>query len=387
MQPYAFKTTASILSLSAVSNASTLITGIIPQLQRAYPKVPTTVIESLVTIANLSALVTLLINPWLTAHWGVRRTVIASLLLSAATGLVPAISTNFGLIMVSRVLLGLGIGGFSPHAISLITHFFHGDYRARLLGYQTGLAALGNAVLLGLAGLLVTLSWHAVFWLYALLAGVAGLVARYVAEPPVSPTAAQPGTRRRASLPRRQRLLVLLTFGTYVLIWGVQLKLPSYFAERHLGPAQLLNFTLAAMNIGGFLAGLSFGALHRKMARQTLTLGYAGAAVAVAVLWWTTSTPLAVSAAIGFNWIYSYTGPYLVFTSHVGLAPAQINTLSSTLTIATILSAFCAPLLWNWLGHFGGASLTTNVLFWIMTSLSLLAILSLILNRKQAKSK
>ncbi len=99
---------------------------------------------------------------------------ISGLLISAIMGLIPAITTNFTVIMVSRLGLGLGVGLFSPHAISLLTHSFTDDLRARLLGYQTGLSALGNAILLGLAGLLISLSWHAVFWLYGLLVIVAG---------------------------------------------------------------------------------------------------------------------------------------------------------------------------------------------------------------------
>ncbi|CAM3068410.1 MFS transporter [Lactiplantibacillus plajomi] len=192
--------TISILSLSTVSNASTAITGIIPQLRRAYPQVPTTVIEWLVTIANLSALITLVLNPRVVRRWGLRRVVISGLLLSAFSGWLPALTTNFTAVMLSRFVLGLGIGLFAPHAISLISHSFTGEKRARLLGFQTGLTALGNAVLLGLAGMLVNLGWQPVFWLYLTLAGVAGLVARYVPEPRLPDGPQLPAAR----LPRRQ---------------------------------------------------------------------------------------------------------------------------------------------------------------------------------------
>lgn len=377
------KTTISILSLSTVTGITTMITGIIPQLKQTFPGVPTTIIEWLVTIANFSALLTLLINPALVKRFGIRPVVITGLLLSAVTGMVPALTANFYVILVSRIILGLGIGLFSPHAISLIAHSTHGDLRARLLGYQTGLSALGNAVLLGGAGLLITLSWHAVFWLHGVLALIAVLVARYVPEPaplkPVEPAAATPSAR----LPRRQWQLVGLTFVTYLLIWGVQLKLPSYFEQRQFGNAQVLNLTLAAMNVGGLVAGLTFGALHRRLHRFTLTLGYAGAAVAVLLLWGTSHGPIAIIAAISFNFIYSYTGPYLVFTSNADLDPAQINTLSSTLTIATIISAFFAPLVWNLVGQFGPQTVTDNVLLWITVTLTGLAGLTVVRPRKE----
>lgn len=364
-------TTVSILSLSTVSSISTVITGIIPQLERQFPEVPTTVIEWVVTLANLTALVTLLLNPQLTQRFGIRHVVITGLLLSAVAGAFPTLSTNFTVILISRGILGLGIGLFSPHAISLIAHVYHGDLRARLLGYQTGLSALGNAVLLAVAGWLVVISWQAVFWLYWVLALIALLVWRFVPETNDTTTTTNTG---HAKLPSSHWGLAGLTFITYLLIWGVQLKLPSLFANRHFGDASVLNWTLAAMNLGGLIAGMTFGLLHKRLHRYTLTLGYAGAAISVLLLLVTQQASIAIGAAIFFNFIYSYTGPYLVFTSNAGLADDQINTMSSYLTIATIISAFFAPLVWNLVGHWGPSVLTDNVLLWITIVLAAIAI-------------
>lgn len=203
-------------------------------------------------------------------------------------------------------------------------------------------------------------------------------VACFVPEPaePATTTATNQSTTEKTRLPRRQWTLLGLTFMTYLLIWGVQLKLPSYFSARHFGNAATINLTLAAMNIGGLLAGLTFGYLYRYLHRFTLTLGYAGAAISVLVLWLAPNATVAISAVVFFNFIYSYTGPYLVFTSNTGLDGSQVNVLSSYLTIATIISAFFAPLVWNGLGHFGPQTLTANVLVWIMLILGSLAIMT-----------
>lgn len=365
-------TTVSILSLSVVSGVTTVITGIIPQLSHQFPNVTPTLIEWVVTSANLSALLTLLLNPRLTQRFGSRQVVISGLLLGAIAGVIPLVLTNFALLMLSRIILGFGIGLFSPHAIGLIAHTYQGDLRARLLGYQTGLSALGNAVLLVLAGWLVVISWRAVFLLYLLLGAVALL-----AIPALPATKdAEPVSHQAASLPASRWVLLALTFVTYLLIWGVQLKLPTLFTERHFGNASVMNLTLAAMNLGGLVAGFTFGRLHHHLHRYTLMLGYAGAAVSVLILWRTQQPLLGIVAAIFFNFIYSYTGPYLVFTSQANLTGNQIDTMSSRITIATIISAFFAPLVWNGLGQLGGATLTTNVLGWIAGSLSLLTLLT-----------
>lgn len=369
------KTTISILSLSTVSGITTVITGILTQLKQSFPTVPTTIIEWIVTIANFSALLTLMFNSSLAKKFGVRKIVISGLILSSIMGIIPVFTSNLWLIMLSRIFLGLGIGLFSPHAISLIAHTYHGELRARLLGYQTGFSALGNAVLLGLAGLLIGLNWHAVFWLHIILLIVALLIYFFVPEPNNEIDEIK---TEIVKLPRRQWKMIFLTFVTYLLIWGIQLKLPSYFESRNFGNAQILNLTLSAMNIGGLIAGLTFGYLHKYLHRYVLTLGYIGAALSVLLLYLTKNPNIAIGSAVFFNFIYSYTGPYLIFTSNKGLKSSQVDTLSSYITISTIISAFFAPLIWNLLGQLGPSTLPDNVFLWIILILILLTILTII---------
>lgn len=364
-------TTASILSISLVSGVSTLITGILPQLEREFATVPTTMVEWLVTAANISALVTLLANPYLTRRWGIKKVVVTGLWLAALTGVIPLFTHVYWLVLLSRLALGLGIGLFSPHAIGLIAHTYHGELRARLLGYQTGLGALGNALFLALAGLVVAFSWRNVFLLYLLLGGVALLAS---AGLPASEAAVPADQLAVKKLPVSRWLLVALAFVTYLLIWGVQLKLPRLFLDRAFGSAELANWTLSAMNMGGLLAGLTFGRVHRHLHQYTLTLGYAGAALAVVLLLTTANTLVAVGSAVFFNFIYSYTGPYLVYRSQLDLPPAQIDAMSSWLTIATVISAFFAPPVWNFLGALGPGTVTTNVLLWAAGLLGLIAV-------------
>ncbi|MFD1393804.1 MFS transporter [Lacticaseibacillus jixianensis] len=371
---------ASILSLSAVSGVSTIVTGITPQLHQQFSSVPTTVIEWTVTVANLSALLTLMVNPFLTTKFGVRRVVISGLLVSGIFGAMPAFITNFYFLFICRVLLGLGIGLFSPHAISMIAHVYNGDFRARLLGYQTGISALGNAVLLAIAGLVITISWHAVFAIYMLLVPIALLAFRYL---PNVASGERQKNQPKDKLPRLQLGLCILAFFTYLIIWGVQLKIPVLFSAQHIGTAAVANWTLSAMNIGGLVAGLTFGRLHKRFAGFTLSIGYFGAGLSVLAMVLFQSPVIVIMAAVFFNFIYSYTGPYIVYRSNLGLSDQLINQVSSYLTIATIISAFFAPVVWNWIGRFGPGDLADNVLVWIALLLVLIAIGSTVFARRE----
>ena len=220
---------------------------------------------------------------------------------------------------------------------------------------------------------MIALSWRAVFGLYLLLIPLAGL-AYWMIPQRTSLTPTKQTSQQK--LPRLQISLCLLAFVTYLIIWGVQLKLPALFVQHHLGNSQLANWTLSAMNLGGLLAGLTFGRVHRKLKSQTLALGYLGAAVSVLVMLFSKQPAIAIFGAIFFNYIYSYTGPYLVWRSSLNLSDHLIDLVSSTLTIATIISAFFAPVVWNWVGQFGFGSLVENVLLWIAVSLSMIGVVT-----------
>lgn len=142
--------------------------------------------------------------------------------------------------------------------------------------------------------------------------------------------------------------------------------------------AKLLGYQVGLGVLGSALflalAGLTFGRLYDKCRRYTLVIGYAGAALAIGLLLVAQQTFTAVFAAVFFSFIYSYTGPYLVFISQQNLSPHLIDTMSSWFTIATIISAFFAPLLWNTLDKIGPGHITDNTMLWTALSLAVLAL-------------
>ncbi|WP_461219002.1 MFS transporter [Lapidilactobacillus salsurivasis] len=360
-----------ILSISAVGGLALAVTSVIPKWAQAFPQMPLAAIELLVTLANLGALITLLFNPWLTRRWGSKRVIFAGLLLGAGAGCLPVWLRSYGAIAVSRFFLGLGLGLYAPHGISLIVHHYQGAQQTRLLGYQTGIGALGSTMIMLLVGALASRNWRWVFWIHGLLLLVALAVGRFLPTDRPQSVASEV----RVPLPRSAGWLILLTFWTYLVIWGVQLKLPSFFSEKGFGGAQVTSLTLALMNLGGFAAGMLFGRSYRLWGRHVLTAGYMTAAVAVFGLLLAPNQGLAIMAAVGFNFAYSFTGPYLVVRSQQGLAPNQVEEMSSYLTIVTIVSAFLAPIWWNLLGEIGWGPLTQNVLVWVIALLLLLALI------------
>lgn len=206
-------------------------------------------------------------------------------------------ATAFGILLVSRVGVGIGEAGFLPSAGGLITDLYPPDRRSRpnalvMLGLPLGilLAFLLAGVLAHALG-----SWQAVFLVAAppgLILGVLLLLvrepargARDVALSAESATAVKGGVRTVLRVQSFRRLVVAYmsyNFGSYALATFITLTL-----QRSFGLAQIPAGALSAVVLGvGGLVGLLLGGwfldradpqLERRRVRLTAALLITGA--------------------------------------------------------------------------------------------------------------
>ncbi|MBM7712814.1 MFS transporter [Enterococcus xiangfangensis] len=332
-----------IVSLSSVTGAASIIASVIPLLAVAYPNQSLTSVESLVTISSLSALVTILLNNFIVRKIGIKPTIIAGLFLGAISGILPFFVSNYYLFLCLRIILGIGIGLYSPHAISLISLFYSGRERTKLLGIQMGISALGNAILLFIAGWLASFGWRWTFFVYSSLAVIALLILSKV--PNVTIKKAE--SKKVRPLNKTVTLYIILCFLTFLIIWGVQLKLPAYLVENSISSSSKSGMLLSLMNIAGMCAGLSFSFFFDRIKRFLLPISYIGAAICVWGILLSANFLFISLFSILFNFIYSFTGPSIILKANSLAEEDQIIKVNSLISSTTILSMYLAPLCWN----------------------------------------
>ena len=356
----------SILSLSLITGIATLLSAAIPSLAAYYPAHDLRSIESLVTIPSLGSIFTIIFNPFFVKRWGMKKTVLLGILLVMISGVLPFFMTKFTVVFLSRFLLGLGIGLFSPHAISLISLFYEGEKKATLLGLQVGISALGNAIFLLLAAIVIHYQWQSIYLLHLLLVPIFFLIVKFVPDVPTPVTLEKNKFRLTISKPATGYLGLCLW--TFIIIFGVQLKVPTLLANLEQGNLALGGLTLSLMNIMGLFAGLLFGILLKRFHYRLLVFGYLGAGMMVLLLAVSSNVLLSMLSAILFNFIYSFTGPYIILRLNTFTPTHEIVKINSLFSLMIIGSQFLAPLFWNTFSQFTHAS-TAQLLLSIATML------------------
>src|SRR5579859_7887880 len=139
--------------------------------------------QNVVTIPALVMAVGAPIVGWLASLIGKRTVLFASLPIYAIAGAAGYFSSDYLVLLISRLFVGLAAAGYVTISVASIGDYYAADQRDRLISWFAFVGGLGSLVTMEAAGLISKpLGWHAQFLLY-LIALPLFLLALYTIRP------------------------------------------------------------------------------------------------------------------------------------------------------------------------------------------------------------
>src|SRR5437763_2952484 len=176
-----------VLSLAGLAYA-VLSSAVIPALPSFKNDLHTseTGVTWLLTAFLVSASVGTSIIGRLGDMYGKERSLVWTLVVLAAGTLLAAVSQSLGVLIVARVIQGVG-GGIFPLAFSIARDEFPSDKVAGSIGLMSSILGVGGGLGLVVGALIVEhLGWHWLFWIPLLVTLLAAFYTwRYIPESPV----------------------------------------------------------------------------------------------------------------------------------------------------------------------------------------------------------
>ena len=205
------------------------------------------------------------------------------ILLVALGGLYPyffADATDIAVVLISRFIVGLGLGAVNPTGTALINRFFCGKTRVFLLG-------LGNTVFYGsaavfalLAGWLTSIGWNYVFLSYAIAIIPFAVVLVLLIEPDKVQEVQKAGdSKGNEKVPLCAYGYCLLLFLYAMVNFSIIQLNSAMVAEFEIGSPIVAGIATSAYTLGGALAGFCFGWVRRKLDKWTLPAMFIASAV------------------------------------------------------------------------------------------------------------
>lgn len=159
----------SLLSPALIVAAGPAINPNIPALVEHFSEFPIALVEMIATIPSLFLMISLLLSPFIAEKIGYKQTMLSGLSLAAVSGIAPLFIENLYLVLLSRAVLGFGIGLFNSLLTYMISHFYDGNERRTTIGLQQAVTGLGGMLLVFIAGRFVHINWQMPFVAYFLI--------------------------------------------------------------------------------------------------------------------------------------------------------------------------------------------------------------------------
>lgn len=270
----------SILALSTMLVSTFAVSPAIPQMLAHFAAqgIGQGQVEFLMTVTSFAIMFALLANPIVTRFFSERTIMVLGLLLIALGGAMPVLFPVFGLVFLSRLLLGIGIGLINARAINIVGTHFSGKERMQMMGLRGSAEVLGSATLTILVGWLIGFGWQAAFLVY--LFGFV-LLALFLLFVPKDEEAGAELVEEDVTdiklTPQMWRTGIFLAFLAFFVInvnTFITIRIPTMVVDQSLGTAREASWILGTMQIMGIVAGAVFAFLVERLKNWLLPISY-----------------------------------------------------------------------------------------------------------------
>lgn len=241
-------------------------------------------------------------------RFGRRPVIISGLLLFGTAGTAIALTTTFWIVLVLRLIQGVGFAALTPILVTSIGDIYSGVEEATAQGLRFAGSGVTQMVFPLIAGVLVVMAWQYPFVLYGLSFPIAVVLYRYFEEP-VDASVIEGSSRDvrdqiadlREFLTHRRAVAMVFARGTPNIIWLGFLTYNSIAVVELMGgtPAQAgilaalgsLSYAIAASQAGRIMAAFD----RRIIPLTVLNVAQAGG---IAMVFLGESLPIAYAGVL-----------------------------------------------------------------------------------------
>lgn len=392
-------TKIAFLGISFMLTSAYAINGALPQMAEALG-VTATEAQALSTTPSIFVTIFVLFSAFIAAKLGDKKTIALGMILVGVAGAVPLFVASYPVILVSRMVLGAGLGIFNSLAVSMIAVMYQGQTRATMLGWRAAVEQIGQAVLTFIAGLLLAFGWQMTFLVYLLAFPILYLFYRQVpetsdmvneaeAEAEAKDDKAAPAIRPATKM--SPMVWVLAFFAAFLVIDYMAIQLSFPFMAQNVGVnGMVVSTILSFMLVAAMMGGILYGTVQKIFGRYTLQVGLLLMAVSNFLVAFSNQNFIILTIGvllIGFP--MQLISPF-IFSQLPQLAPLKKQPLvTSIILIGFNVGVFVEPFVLSLMSGILGnptrnadsaAYTTTPVLAFILLGLT---VITLITNRKK----
>lgn len=224
-------------------------------------------VQMIISIPALFIFITSLIFPRLSTRFRTKKLLIAGLAMYVIGGCVAGLFSNIYIILVTRAVVGVGVGIIMPLSTGLISYYYTRDKQDKMMGYSSAMNQLGGSIATLLSGILASSSWRLSFLVYLMGLLSVVLIILYLPNNNVSSS---------SQVDKGKRISIFKKFYPYIIsMFLLQISFFIYPANFALEMTSTnmsqgaISVVMALMDICGFFGGLLYSRIRNATGKYT----------------------------------------------------------------------------------------------------------------------
>lgn len=337
----------SLLSASLLVGSAPAINANIPAMASAFDTIPLAMIEMLTTVPSLFLMISVLISSFIAKKIGYKQTASLGLLIVAVSGILPVFVSNFYLILISRAMLGFGIGLFNSLTVALVNSFYQGKDRAKMYGLQSAFEGAGGIFITFIAGQLLKIGWQAPFLAYAIAIPVCIVFIKFI---PKVATANDISVDKNVIVEengfKKDNIMLIsfiaLLFVAASLYMTMGIKVSTLITTAGYGNASDASLVIILLSLGAITAGTLFSKIIKIFKQLTPIIGLLILALAMFLIGISNSMIITFAGGFLTGFGFKIFMPYLI--DRINNSQIKNTPLATSfLLVGFNLGAFISP--------------------------------------------
>lgn len=349
------KVLVAILAMCSIMMAYSAIMPILSEVQKSFPEASASSVQVVYSIAMLVSLPVMLASGVLTRWFSKKAlTVFGSLLL--ALGFLPAfLHGSLIELYVGSALVGAGSGIVNIISSALISDYYDGVDKARVMGYQSAALSLMGAVLAFASGQIAVMwQWWWSFLLFLVGIPVAAVIA--VCLPKDKPVP-QDAETTKATYSKGVIIWAILAFAWSVFMYAFNTNIAMFIESAGFGGADVAGGVTTMFSLIGLPAGFVVGACVGALKRNVVPAACLLCAIGMVAIGLAPNIVVVYVGAFLFGLGFAIRNPCVVtFTAYI-VPAAGVAAAIALVQAAGTVAGFISPFVVNFIASFFGGDL------------------------------
>lgn len=345
---------AGLLVMSLTMACNSALAPILAEVGKFFPDAGDSAIQIVLTLINLTTLPAMILEPMLEPRITKRDIAIIGTALMLIGGLMPQVlNSQLWMLYAASVVIGVGLSFVVVTSSSLISDYFTGLDKSRVMGFQSIFVSIGGTIIAKGSGLLTAMAgWKRGYLVFLIALPIIIIILLTVPKGETTPRTEKGESSGISGS--------MIYFGALCLITGIfvatfNTNIAMYIDRKGIGDASTAGTVASIMQVVGIIGGLILGFVVKTFKRFTIGASILVMAAGTALVGLTTSFPMICVGAVLVGIGFAIRNPGAV-TFGANMVPAAqaslaIAIISATYNVGNFISAYIVNPLANMLGE------------------------------------